>query len=61
MQFLRVQHTQLLRSRPLNPARGRASREGLQLGFAAVDENEIRRGVRELALALESESRRRAR
>jgi len=29
--------------------------EGLQLGFAAVDSKEIRRGVRELALALESE------
>lgn len=28
------------------------SREGLQLGFAAVDEVEIRRGVRELAAAL---------
>ncbi|HYR27123.1 MAG TPA: PLP-dependent aminotransferase family protein, partial [Thermoanaerobaculia bacterium] len=29
-------------------------REGLQLGFAAVDAREIRRGVRELAIALES-------
>ncbi|MGH9379799.1 MAG: PLP-dependent aminotransferase family protein [Thermoanaerobaculia bacterium] len=29
------------------------AREGLQLGFAAVDEREIRRGVRELAVALE--------
>lgn len=28
-------------------------REGLQLGFAAIDEREIRRGVRELAVALE--------
>lgn len=28
-------------------------REGLQLGFAAVDEREIRRGVRELVAALE--------
>jgi GntR family transcriptional regulator/MocR family aminotransferase len=28
--------------------------EGLQLGFAAVDEREIRRGVRELAVVLES-------
>ncbi|HEU4888646.1 MAG TPA: PLP-dependent aminotransferase family protein [Thermoanaerobaculia bacterium] len=28
-------------------------REGLQLGFAAVDAREIRRGVRELAIALE--------
>lgn len=33
--------------------RGRVRLEGLQLGFAAVDENEIRRGVRELAIALE--------
>jgi GntR family transcriptional regulator/MocR family aminotransferase len=30
-----------------------AVREGLQLGFAAVDGNEIRRGVRELAIAIE--------
>jgi len=29
-------------------------REGLQLGFAAVDAHEIRRGVRELATALET-------
>lgn len=28
------------------------AREGLQLGFAAVDANELRRGVRELAVAL---------
>jgi GntR family transcriptional regulator/MocR family aminotransferase len=34
--------------------RGRASREGLQLGFAAVDPREIRRGVQELALALKA-------
>ena len=33
--------------------RGRASREGLQLGFAAVEGPEIRRGVAELALVLE--------
>jgi len=33
--------------------RGRVEREGLQLGFAAVDTREIRRGVRELAIALE--------
>lgn len=33
--------------------RGRIEREGLQLGFAAVDTREIRRGVRELAIALE--------
>jgi len=32
--------------------RGRPSREGLQLGFAAVDSKEIRRGVRDLAAAL---------
>jgi GntR family transcriptional regulator/MocR family aminotransferase len=31
-----------------------SSREGLQLGFAAVDAHEIRRGVRGLALALET-------
>ena len=36
----------------------RARREGLQLGFAAIDEREIRRGVRELAAALEGERRR---
>jgi GntR family transcriptional regulator / MocR family aminotransferase len=34
-------------------SRGRLAREGVQLGFAAVDEAEIRRGVRELAAALE--------
>ena len=33
--------------------RRRPEREGLQLGFAAVDANELRRGVRELAVALE--------
>jgi GntR family transcriptional regulator/MocR family aminotransferase len=33
--------------------RGRPAREGLQLGFAAVSPGEIRRGVRELAAALE--------
>ncbi|HEU5169503.1 MAG TPA: PLP-dependent aminotransferase family protein [Gemmatimonadales bacterium] len=33
--------------------RGRPDRDGLQLGFAAVDAQEIRRGVRELAAALE--------
>lgn len=33
--------------------RGAPGREGLVLGFAAVDEREIRRGVRELAAALE--------
>jgi GntR family transcriptional regulator/MocR family aminotransferase len=36
---------------------GGVGREGLQLGFAAVDTNEIRRGVRELAVALEGEAR----
>ncbi|HMJ22585.1 MAG TPA: PLP-dependent aminotransferase family protein, partial [Terriglobales bacterium] len=35
--------------------RGGSMPEGLQLGFAAVDTNEIRRGVRELAIALEGE------
>jgi GntR family transcriptional regulator/MocR family aminotransferase len=34
-------------------SRGRLAREGLQLGFAAVDAREIRRGVQELAIALE--------
>ncbi|HEV7239368.1 MAG TPA: PLP-dependent aminotransferase family protein [Thermoanaerobaculia bacterium] len=34
-------------------SRGAMSREGLQLGFAAVDAGEIRRGVRELAIVLE--------
>ncbi len=33
-------------------AHGRMAREGLQLGFAAVDAKEIRRGVEELAIAL---------
>jgi len=36
---------------------GRVAREGLQLGFAAADPGEIRRGVRELAAALEGESK----
>jgi GntR family transcriptional regulator/MocR family aminotransferase len=35
-------------------SRGAMSREGLQLGFAAVDVGEIRHGVRELAIALNS-------
>jgi GntR family transcriptional regulator/MocR family aminotransferase len=34
---------------------GRKIPEALQLGFAAVDKNEIRRGVRELTIALEGE------
>jgi len=38
-------------------SRGRMAQKGLQLGFAAVDASEIRRGVRELAVALEEESR----
>jgi GntR family transcriptional regulator/MocR family aminotransferase len=38
-------------------SRGRLAREGLQLGFAAVDAAEIGRGVRELATALEMESK----
>ena len=33
---------------------GRVARNGLQLGFAAVDPPEIERGVRDLAAALES-------
>ncbi len=37
---------------------GPMQREGLQLGFAAVDSREIRRGVRDLAAALESAGRR---
>lgn len=32
---------------------GRLQREGLQLGFAAIDATEIRRGVHDLAIALE--------
>ena len=32
-----------------------AVREGCQLGFAAVDSEEIRRGVRELTITLENE------
>jgi len=39
-------------------SRGRPGPEGLQLGFAAVGTNEIRRGVRELASALEGELQR---
>jgi GntR family transcriptional regulator / MocR family aminotransferase len=37
--------------------RGRTARPALHLGFAAVDAREIRRGVRELAVALEGLSR----
>jgi GntR family transcriptional regulator/MocR family aminotransferase len=37
--------------------RGKVARQGLQLGFAAVDWKEIRRGVRELAVALEEVAR----
>jgi GntR family transcriptional regulator/MocR family aminotransferase len=37
---------------------GRGAREGLQLGFAALDAHEIRRGVRELAMTLEGYSMR---
>jgi GntR family transcriptional regulator / MocR family aminotransferase len=36
-------------------SRGRVVPEGLQLGFAAIGTKEIRRGVRELAIALEDE------
>jgi GntR family transcriptional regulator/MocR family aminotransferase len=39
-------------------SRGPMAREGLQLGFAAVDPEEIRRGVRELAIVLEGALRR---
>jgi GntR family transcriptional regulator/MocR family aminotransferase len=35
-------------------ASGPLTQEGLQLGFAAVDDAEIRRGVRDLAASLES-------
>jgi GntR family transcriptional regulator/MocR family aminotransferase len=38
-------------------SRGPLERDGVQLGFAAVDEAEIRRGVRELAAALEGASK----
>jgi hypothetical protein len=34
-------------------SRGAMRREGLQLGFAAVNGQEIRRGVHQLAIALE--------
>jgi GntR family transcriptional regulator/MocR family aminotransferase len=37
-------------------SQGRVARQGLQLGFAAVDAREIRRGVRELATALKGDS-----
>ncbi len=37
--------------------RGKAPREALQMGFAAVDPAEIRRGVQELAVALEGQLR----
>jgi GntR family transcriptional regulator/MocR family aminotransferase len=39
-------------------SRGRSPREGLQLGFASVDGDEIRRGIRELAAILEQEEKR---
>lgn len=42
-------------------SRAPLTREGLQLGFAAIDQDEIRRGVRELAAALEGETKRRPR
>jgi GntR family transcriptional regulator/MocR family aminotransferase len=38
-------------------ARRPLARDGLQLGFAALEPAEIRRGVSELALALESAAR----
>ena len=37
--------------------RGRVAGEGLQMGFAAVGAREIRRGVQDLAVGLEGESR----
>jgi GntR family transcriptional regulator/MocR family aminotransferase len=37
-------------------SRGKIDREGLQLGFAAIDACEIRRGVRELTIAVEKAS-----
>jgi len=37
--------------------RGRPAFQALQLGFAAIDAREIRRGVRDLALVLEQESK----
>jgi len=43
---------------PLNRYnRRRMAQEGLQLGFAAVNAAEIRRSVRELAVALEEENK----
>src|SRR5450755_4695982 len=36
-------------------SQGQLARQGLQLGFAAVDSREIRRGIRELTISLESE------
>jgi GntR family transcriptional regulator/MocR family aminotransferase len=36
-------------------SQGKVVPEGLQMGFAAVDAKEIRRGVRELAISLEGE------
>jgi GntR family transcriptional regulator / MocR family aminotransferase len=38
-------------------SRGKVAREGLQLGFAALEPREIRRGVLDLATALEGESK----
>jgi GntR family transcriptional regulator/MocR family aminotransferase len=39
------------------PIRNKPVRKGLQLGFATMDAREIRRGVQDLATALETESR----
>jgi GntR family transcriptional regulator / MocR family aminotransferase len=41
--------------------RGKVAREGLHLGFAAVDPREIRRGLQDLAIALEAEAHARPR
>ena len=50
----RAAHARGIEALPLSwYTRGRRMRAGLHLGFAAVDGREIRRGVRELAVALE--------
>jgi GntR family transcriptional regulator / MocR family aminotransferase len=54
----RAAHARGIEALPLSWfTRGRTMRGGLHLGFAAVDPREIRRGVRELAVALEGLSR----
>jgi len=44
---------------PNRYARGTRPREGLQLGFAAVNEPEIKRGAENLAIAMETAQNRR--